>query len=165
MLRRIVKWNRNAAKWLEEKYPKFFSGPSYKTELDDRIAREIEATKPQTILEVGGIDRPLLSRGNGYVYIGLDIDEQPTCYEIYDQFIVRSIEEPLDLNADMIVSITLLEHVPNNSAAIRTMYALPALKMAPLFYCAQTCWAQVTKAPYRDFATRCGRCYWLSGIF
>jgi SAM-dependent methyltransferase len=124
MLRRIVKWNRNAAKWLEEKYPKFFSGPSYKTELDDRIAREIEATKPQTILEVGGIDRPLLSRGNGYVYIGLDIDEQPTCYEIYDQFIVRSIEEPLDLNADMIVSITLLEHVPNNSAAIRTMYAV-----------------------------------------
>jgi SAM-dependent methyltransferase len=122
MLRQIVKLNRNAANWLVEKYPKFFSGPSYKNELDDRIAREIESIKPQTILEVGGIDRPLLSRGHGYEYIGLDIEEQPTCYEIYDQFIVRSIEEPLDLSADMIVSITLLEHVPNNNAAFQTMY-------------------------------------------
>jgi SAM-dependent methyltransferase len=124
MLRQLVKWNRNTARWLENRFPKFFSGPSYKNELDQRIALQIEAAQPSVILEVGGIDRPLLSRGNGYRYIGLDIEEQPNCYQIYDQFIVRSIEEPLELKVDMVVSITLLEHVPNNTAAIRTMYTV-----------------------------------------
>jgi SAM-dependent methyltransferase len=124
MLRQLIKWNRNRARWLENRFPKFFSGPSYKTELDERIARQIETARPNVILEVGGIDRPLLSRRNGYRYVGLDIEEQPNCYQVYDQFIVRSIEEPLELKVDMIVSITLLEHVANNTAAIRTMYAV-----------------------------------------
>ena len=78
--------------------------------------------KPNSILEVGGIDRPLLAKSNDYEYIGIDIDEQPACHEIYDEFIVRSIEESVERKVDLIISCTLLEHVANNENAIKVMH-------------------------------------------
>jgi hypothetical protein len=52
----------------------------------------------------------------------LDIEERPRCYEVYDQFIVQSIEQPVSISADLIISITLLEHVRDNTAAVQTIY-------------------------------------------
>jgi hypothetical protein len=40
---------------------------------------------------MGGIDRPLLKRSDEYEYVGIDIEEQPTCYEKYDTFIFQSL--------------------------------------------------------------------------
>ncbi|RWO76134.1 hypothetical protein [Mesorhizobium sp.] len=67
-------------------------------------------------------DRPATSGSADFTYIGLDIDEKPDCYRIYDRFAVQSIEQPVDLQADMLISITLMEHVPDNRAASRSMF-------------------------------------------
>ena len=122
MLKKFVSINRLCATWLERKCPTIFVSPSYKSELEDRILSDIGYLKPEIILEVGGIDRPLLNKSIEYLYVGLDIEQQPSCYRVYDRFIVQTIEEPVDILADMVISITLLEHVPDNSRAIRTIY-------------------------------------------
>lgn len=122
VLKFFVAANRSAAAWLERRLPSVFVGESYKEELDRRIARDIEGRSPDLVLEAGGIDRPLLVRGRGFTYIGLDIEERPECYIIYDKFFVRSIEKPLKIDADLVISITLLEHVQNNSAAVNTIF-------------------------------------------
>ncbi|RWN63527.1 MAG: methyltransferase domain-containing protein [Mesorhizobium sp.] len=122
ILKTFIGWNRNAAAWLERRFPGIFGAPSYKAELERRIAEDVARLRPSAILEVGGIDRPLLERGTGFTYIGLDIEEKPDCYRIYDQFVVQSIEQPVDVEADMLISITLMEHVPDNKAAARSMF-------------------------------------------
>jgi hypothetical protein len=122
MLREFVKLNRNAAAWLERRFPKLFISPSYHEELQRRIAADIAMLKPSRILEVGGIDRPLLKRSDSYEYVGIDIEVQPTCHEKYDAFIVQSIEQPVNIQTDMVISITLLEHVSNNTAAITSIF-------------------------------------------
>lgn len=90
-------------------------------ELQNRIVNSVAEVCPDCIIEVGGIDRPLLSRSDAFIYVGVDIEERERCYEVYDRFIVQSIEQPLDCSAKLIVSTTLLEHVPNNKAAITSI--------------------------------------------
>ncbi|MFV2053706.1 class I SAM-dependent methyltransferase [Aliiroseovarius sp. YM-037] len=122
LLTKFVAANRRAAKWCERQFPSIFASPSYKAELERRIQSDIASRAPKTILEIGGIDRPLLARGKGFDYVGLDIEEKPRCADIYDRFLVQSVEETTDLRADMAISITVLEHVPNNTAAARTIF-------------------------------------------
>jgi hypothetical protein len=122
MLKRIVASNRQAAAWLESHFPSIFGAPCYKAELERRIVSDIAEFTPRIILEVGGIDRPLLERNSAFEYVGLDIEERPDCNNIYDRFIVQSIEQPVDIIADLLVSITLMEHVPDNSASVESMF-------------------------------------------
>jgi 2-polyprenyl-3-methyl-5-hydroxy-6-metoxy-1,4-benzoquinol methylase len=70
---------------------------------------------------VGGIDRPLLEKSTTYRYIGLDIEHRDSCEEVYDQFIVQSVEHPLPGQFDLIISRTLLEHVPDNRKSFQSM--------------------------------------------
>lgn len=121
-LKRFIKLNRQSAAWLESRFPRFFGAPSYKDELMRLIDDDIDNKMPGTVLEVGGIDRPLLSRGQGFKYVGLDIEEREGCHQIYDQFIVQSIEQPVAVKSDLIISITLMEHIPNNKAAVASMF-------------------------------------------
>jgi len=91
----------------------------------DELMRRIQATldkHPETVLEAGGIDRPLLAKGAGFEYVGLDIEDKTECYEIYDRFLVQSVEKPIEGCYDAIISITLLEHVPDNRAALESMF-------------------------------------------
>jgi SAM-dependent methyltransferase len=122
MLSRFVRANRNAAAWLERRFPASFAEPSYKVELERRIQADMTKPSVAVVLEVGGIDRPLLSRSKKYQYVGLDIEVRPDCHTVYDRFIVQTIEAPVEIEADMVVSITLLEHVPDNTAAVRCMH-------------------------------------------
>jgi hypothetical protein len=63
---------------LVQRHPRFFANPSYEHELrlrvDEGLARSIG-----DVLEIGGIDRPFLSKGNGYCYVGLDVEDKPRC--------------------------------------------------------------------------------------
>ncbi|MDP6244813.1 MAG: hypothetical protein QF462_15980, partial [Myxococcota bacterium] len=74
------------------------------------------------VLEAGGIDRPLLRRGHGFRYDGLDIDKKELCHTIYDHFWVQSIERSVPENYQMIISMTLLEHVQDNAASAKSMF-------------------------------------------
>jgi len=122
LIKRSADWNREICDGLCRKFPRSFGSESYVDELMKRINETLVSEKPSTVLEVGGIDRPLLRKGHGYRYDGLDIEERESCYAIYDEFLVQSIEAPVGGGYDMIVSITLLEHVPENSAAIKNIY-------------------------------------------
>jgi SAM-dependent methyltransferase len=122
MLKRVVALNRKAATWLECHFPGIFGAPCYRAELKRRIMSDIAALVPRTILEVGGIDRPLLNNHSSFEYIGLDIEERPDCNNVYNRFIVQSIEHPVDVTADLLISITLMEHVPDNLAAVKSMF-------------------------------------------
>ena len=122
MIRRLVEWNRQGARFLERRFQRVFGTEGSKIQLERRIRRELEERRPEVVVEVGGIDRPLLARGAGFEYVGVDIESQPECFRVYDRFIVQSIEQPLEVGADMLISITLLEHVPDNRAAVKAMF-------------------------------------------
>lgn len=123
MISKFVQFNKRLAYACERRWPHVFGGDNCTQELMLRIGNDIERRKPRRILECGGIDRPLLQKSDGYTYIGLDIEDKPGCYAIYDEFLVQSVEDPIGTQADMAISITLLEHVRNNRASIRQIHA------------------------------------------
>ncbi|MFK7941505.1 MAG: trans-aconitate 2-methyltransferase [Paracoccaceae bacterium] len=124
MISKFINYNRKASRYLTRVFPWLFQSKRQEgTEFTDMIAHSIADRAPKLILEAGGVDRPLLTKSPDYRYVGLDIDERLSCYEKYDEFLVQSIEEPIPLeNVDLIVSITLLEHVPDNSRSFQSMY-------------------------------------------
>ena len=121
-VRSFVRVNRLVSERLLQTFPSIFGGPSYGDDLKYRIEDSIKKNKPSVVLEAGGTDRPILMRNSSYKYVGVDIESQPDCVHLYDQFIVQSIEDPLQIRADIIVSITLLEHVPNNTKSVVSMF-------------------------------------------
>ena len=120
-VRSFVAWNRRICRSCEIRFPAFFRFPSYQQELRRCIDADL-ANDPGDVLEVGGIDRPFLSKGSGYRYVGMDTEEKPRCHEVYDGFIVQSIEQPISGFFGLIMSITLLEHVPDNHASIKNIF-------------------------------------------
>jgi hypothetical protein len=121
-MRRVLSWNRDISRRLLNRYPGFFSSPSYLNDLKSRIAQDINNRKVESILEVGGIDRPLLDKSKVYSYDGLDIESRDDCDAAYDNFRVQSVEDPIDGRYDMVISTTLLEHVPNNENSIQAIF-------------------------------------------
>lgn len=123
MIKTFVRLNRQASNYLAEKMPSLF-GEKDSSEFHLNMIHEALAKRKEhfRILEAGGIDRALLSKSDKYTYIGLDIEERDTCYEVYDKFIVDSIENELDQKFDLIISKTLLEHVENNKNSYKAMY-------------------------------------------
>ena len=122
MLNAAIRWNRSWADRLRTRFPDAFNSPHYLQELLSRIQADIDARLPASVLEIGGIDRPLLAKGRGYAYDGLDVENREGCYRAYDNFLVQSVEERIPGQYDMIVSITLLEHVRDNTASVRSMF-------------------------------------------
>jgi hypothetical protein len=123
MIKSFVRFNKRLSAYCERRWPQIFSGDNCTQELLSRISNDIAVRKPHRILECGGIDRPLLEKSANYVYIGLDIEDKPGCHAVYDEFHVQSVEQPFGTRADMIISITLLEHVRNNDDAVKQMHA------------------------------------------
>lgn len=121
-VRKFIGLNRKCSSSLEKKFPNFFEITPYKPELVRLINKTVSEKEVNNVLEVGGIDRPLLKKSDQFKYEGLDIEIRKDCYEVYDTFIVQSIEKPLDGMYDLIISITLLEHVKNNAASVSSMF-------------------------------------------
>jgi len=121
-LGQFVRVNKRLQEKFDNAFPRLFYRESYFQILTDRIRQDASQRDNARILEVGGVDRPLLSKSPAYEYIGVDIDEKPQGLDVYDQFIAQSIEDPLSIKVDMVISKTLMEHVPNNKASVSVMY-------------------------------------------
>ncbi len=122
IVRKFIASNKKISRLAEGKFHKLFiETPSFQRELIEGITASINKGASK-VLEVGGIDRPLLEKNCGYKYDGIDIEANENCYEIYDNFYVQSIENKIKDKYDLIISRTLLEHVPNNSESINSIY-------------------------------------------
>lgn len=122
-IRSFVSANRKICRALTQRFPRIFGvSQTYHQWLREQIASHLQSFPGAQVLEVGGIDRPLLKKGTAYSYHGMDIDVKERCYEIYDAFFVQSIEKPIHAQYQLILSMTLLEHVPNNTAAFENIY-------------------------------------------
>jgi SAM-dependent methyltransferase len=74
------------------------------------------------VLEIGGANRPLFTKQETVEYIGIDIDRSFPWESVYDRFYGQSAELPIpDLQADLIVSKYLFEHVPNNYLLLQNL--------------------------------------------
>jgi len=124
MLRQFIGANRRWAKAMAAKWPGVFGAPnpSYLQSIKHRIDHIIDTESPDSVLEAGGVDRPMIARSDRFTFIGVDIDERPDCSVLYDEFIVQSIEDPLQKEVGMVLSFTLMEHVPNNTKAVKSMF-------------------------------------------
>ena len=123
LLRNFVAINRKICLLLENKFPKFFAYPrNYHVDQLNLISKILNLCNHAKVLEVGGVDRPMLTKSKSYTYYGMDIDDRPSCYNCYDKFLVQSIEDNISDKFDLIVSTTLLEHVPNNKKSVQSMF-------------------------------------------
>jgi len=123
LIKSFIKLNRFYCRQLEKNFPNFFGDPdNYNEDIKKLIDSYIKDNLPRSILEAGGVNRPILKKSNDYIYFGLDIDDQPSYHNIYDTFLFQSIEKPLDQKFDLIISKTLLEHVPDNTKSLKVIY-------------------------------------------
>ena len=123
MFKKFIRFNKSICKKLETKFPNFFGDPdNYNDDLKKLIDNYINDKLPKNILEVGGANRPILKKSKHYVLFGLDIDDNSENYKIYDFFLLQPIEKKLNQKFDMIISKTLLEHLPNNEKSLLTIY-------------------------------------------
>ncbi len=119
----FVKINLKLSKLLAKRFPRFFLDiRSHRNDLISIIKSSFNKYPNLRILELGGIDRPLLKKSYKYKYSGLDIEYKDNCKELYDEFHTQSIEEDLKGNYSIIISATLLEHVRNNKKTFKNIY-------------------------------------------
>ena len=122
MVKWVVKINERTCTALTRTFPKLLPHGDYGKTLLNIIDNFIEKREFTHVLEVGGIDRPLLRKSPAIRLEGLDIEFKEDCGKIYDNFLVQSIEKPISRKYDLIISKTLLEHVRNNSTGLKSCY-------------------------------------------
>ena len=122
MLRNLVSLNVKLTQSFDRQFPRLIQGGNYRDSMLSIIDSCIRQREFSHVLEVGGIDRPLLKRSKKIKYVGLDIERKDRCKDLYDHFIVQSIEDPIPGTYDLIVSITLLEHVSDVTLSIGQMH-------------------------------------------
>jgi SAM-dependent methyltransferase len=122
MLNRLISMNIRLSTYFDQMIPCLGTSKGYKTELVSFINAFLCGYSNCQVLEVGGIDRPLLCRSEKVRYDGLDVDSNERCYDIYDNFHKQSVEETIVDRYDLIISKGVLEHVRNNKAGVVQMY-------------------------------------------
>ncbi len=122
MLEKFVSLNVKQTKVFDRRFPHFVHKNSYIDELLSLINGFINKRQLNYVLEIGGIDRPLLKKSKRIEYDGMDIEYKDRCKEFYDHFQVQSIEEPISGTYDLIVSTALLEHVQDNTLSFAHMH-------------------------------------------
>ena len=122
-VRKFVSFNRRLSKVLDKKFPNFFGRTrNHHKDLKHHINELVQIKKGCRVLEVGGVDRPLLDKGEHFHYTGLDIEWRSDCDFLYDEFITQSITSPISKKFDLIISNTLFEHVEDNTKSFNVMF-------------------------------------------
>ena len=109
--------------WLASKLPVLFRmhDDAY-GDLINRIKASAGDRSNPVILEIGGIDRPLLDCSPAYQFFGLDLEKTAKCDEMYDRFFEQSVCDPIRVESEIIFSNCVLEHVPDCAAALGSMF-------------------------------------------
>jgi len=122
VLSKLVSFNVKLSEIADQKIFRFTKKKGYVDQLSSFINEVINNCKPCSVLEVGGIDKPLLQRSKEIRYDGLDIEHKEQYGRIYDSFVVQSVEDPINNRYDLIISKAVLEHVHDNDASVKQMY-------------------------------------------
>ena len=117
-----MKVNGAAARWLERRVPNVFASVDCYAPLCRVIEKPLETEWVLRIVEIGGIDCPLFRKSPVDEYACVNIEGFADADRVYDRFVVQLIEEPVYLTVDLVISNTLLEHVPNNRQAIPNIF-------------------------------------------
>ena len=115
----IIKFN----KWLSKPLKRL--EPNIDNHFEDLINQASKSSK--TILELGGVSRPVLQKNKSYRYVGIDIDEEFIHDNFYDKFYCQSVEDKLPEKGDLIFSKYLMEHVKD----VKTSYKNQLLALNP----------------------------------
>jgi len=122
VLGKLVSFNVRLSEILDRRISCFSKKESHNKQLLFYVNEVIDKCKPCAVLEVGGLDKPLLKRSKEIRYDGLDIEHKEHYERTYDSFFVQSIEDPIRNKYDLIISKSVLEHVRDNDAGIKQMY-------------------------------------------
>ena len=80
----VITSNIKACRWLESRWPNYFgNNENYVEDLRSEVDAALSGGAIRSVLEIGGIDRPLLSKSSSYSYAGLDIEKKPLCDQIW----------------------------------------------------------------------------------
>lgn len=107
MIIKLNKWMSIPLKKLE---------PNIDNHFEDLINQASNSSN--TILELGGVSRPVLLKNESYRYVGIDIDDEFIYDNYYNEFYCQSVEDPLPEKGDLIFSKYLMEHVKD----VKTSY-------------------------------------------
>ncbi len=121
MLRRVVQANRS----IVSRFVSFCGNQWGRCDESERNFFDAVGTCQQgRVLEIGGANRPLFRKEDTREYIGIDIDHSFDWEPIYSRYFSQSVEQQVPgLQADLIVSKYLLEHVPNNNLLLANLKA------------------------------------------
>lgn len=125
MLKAFVHLNQKIAGWLEKRFPATFGAPNHHQMMREMIVGDVKARwddEVVRILEAGSVDRPFLNKHERVVYDGLDVDKTAACDDLYDHFFQQSITEPIPQQYDVILSRTMVEHLPDVRSAMVQMH-------------------------------------------
>lgn len=126
ILKNFINYNRKLSNSFQKKhlswYDSFNSVELITSNIENERQKICACSNQLKILEVGGIDRPVLKKGLAYSYDGIDVDHTMECNKIYDNFYQQSIEEKLPNKYDVIFSKLVLEHVKDNFRSWSNMY-------------------------------------------
>ena len=117
MIKKLVQANRKiVTSYLNFTNRIFGSIDDYEDFFRDKISKL--SLQNKVVLELGGANRPIFSKGRCFKYIGLDLDNSFNWEYIYDEYINDSAESDQNINADIIISAYLFEHIRNNKKAL-----------------------------------------------
>ncbi|UCC97004.1 MAG: methyltransferase domain-containing protein [Phycisphaerales bacterium] len=122
LLSKLVAFNIRLSKIFDRTFPCFVAERDREDLVLFLVREAVRNRDFYSVLEVGGIVRPLLKRSRDYRYDGLDVEHAEQWERLYDNFAVQSIEEPIKYKYDLIVSKSVLEHVRDNKASVTQMY-------------------------------------------
>ena len=128
MIKKLVKgfmnFNDKLSFGLAARFPGLF-GNLEQRYIDLENCIKTPGLKDLDVAELGGVDRPMLAPGDAHRFVGVDVDDQGgEAHNKYDLFYKQSVEEDFGYGRryDLIYSMTLIEHVPNNKRTFDNIY-------------------------------------------
>ncbi len=121
IFQQFVRTNRDLSIQLREQVDFFYEENFYEY-LRETLEDALQSNKKQTILEVGGADRPFLKKNKTYEYHGLDVAGDFAFKDKYDFFYIQPVEKNIPNKYDLVFSVSVIEHISDNRRCFKAIY-------------------------------------------